>query len=249
MTHYGRAPITEALIDIRVQGPEPSIEQLMELQQEEIERYPEKKPVYFASIELRRYEPDEAPTFAGQSSTQRGWAFVAADKLQIWQAQRDGFTFSRLAPYESWAPFKDEARRLWTNTRATLKPQSVTRVAVRYINRLELPLSLKDFKDYLRTVPEVSPALPQGLSTFFMQLQIPQEDIKALLILNQSLLPPSELGQEQKSVSLLLDIDLFRAQELPQDDDGIWNYFDELHAKKNQIFEGCITDLTRELFN
>jgi uncharacterized protein (TIGR04255 family) len=248
VTHYEKAPITEALIDIRVQGPEERIEELVELQKGELEKYPDKKPVYFASIELQPKELGEAPTFTKQSSTQRGWAFVAADKLQIWQVQRDGFTFSRLAPYGSWALFKDEARRLWTKTRAALKPAAVTRVAVRYINRLELPIPLKDFKDYLRTVPEVSPALPQGLSTFFMQLQIPQDDIRALLILNQSLVPPIQPEREQKSVSVLLDIDLFRAQELPQEEEAIWNYFEDLHAKKNEVFEGCITDLTRELF-
>ena len=123
----------------------------------------------------------------------------------------------------------------------------MTRVAVRYINRLELPLPLKDFRDYLRTVPEVSPALPQGLSTFFMQLQIPQEEIKALLILNQSLLPPSEPGQEQKSISLLLDIDLFRAQELPRMKMASGSTSRSSREEKS-IFEGCITDLTRELY-
>ena len=94
--------------------------------------------------------------------------------------------------------------------------------------------------------PPLSPALPQGLLNYFMQLQIPQEDLQGLLVLNQSLVPPQP-GPQPTTVSVLLDIDLFRAHDLPQDDEGLWSFFERLHAKKNEVFEGCITDLTREL--
>ena len=246
MIHYEKAPITEALIDIQFKGPETTPAQLLELQSGEGGSYPEKKPLYFASILLDGTQPGEPPGFSSSGSTQRGWAFVAADKLQIWHVRTDGFTFSRLVPYQSWEPFRAEARRLWDLTRPFLKPEAVTRVAVRYINRLEFPLPLRDFKDYLLTVPEVSPRLPQGLLTYFMQLQIPQEDIQALLVLNQQLLP-TQPDSQPKTASVILDIDLFRAHELPQDEEGLWDLFEKLHEKKNEVFEGCITDRTREL--
>ncbi len=107
-------------------------------------------------------------------------------------------------------------------------------------------MPIRDFKDYLLTVPEVSPKLPQGLSTFFMQLQIPQEDVKSLLVLNQQLAPPPTT--QPMTASVILDIDLFRVHELPQEEDALWKCFEQLHNKKNEVFEGCITDSTRELF-
>lgn len=247
VTHYDKAPITEALIDLRFNGPELTPAELAELQEREAAAYPDKRPLYFAPIAIGDAEPGEPPAFSGQSSTQRGWAFVTADKLQVWQARTDGFTFSRLAPYQSWDPFRDEARRLWNLCRTKLKPEAVTRVAVRYINRLELPLPLQDFKDYLRTVPEVSPMLPQGISTFFMQLHIPYTDINSVLILNQQLVPPCQPKPDAPTASILLDIDLFRTHDLPQAEEPLWNIFEELHSKKNEVFEGCITDRTREL--
>jgi uncharacterized protein (TIGR04255 family) len=106
-----------------------------------------------------------------------------------------------------------------------------------------LPLSLKDFKDYLRTVPEVSPALPQALSAFFMQLQIPQEDLRSLLIINESLAPITR----PDSVPVIMDFDIFRTDDVPQDEQGLWDFLEQLHNRKNEAFEGCITDLTREL--
>jgi uncharacterized protein (TIGR04255 family) len=74
-----------------------------------------------------------------------------------------------------------------TEAQSVTKPKLINRLALRYVNRLDLPLPVGDLKYYLRTVPEVSPDLPQGLSGYFMQLQIPQEDISAILILNQAL--------------------------------------------------------------
>lgn len=246
VTRYEKAPITEALLDIRVKGPEPSLEQLATLQAQVGDSYPHRKSLFVTEIEIGSNSADEVPILNSQNGAQRGWAFLSTDKLQIWQVQREGFTFSRLAPYDCWDSFRNEARRLWEITRPVLGPEAVARVALRYINRLELPLPLKDFKDYLRTAPEVSPELPQGLSAYFMQLQIPQDDIRAMIILNQSLLP-SPPGREPGTATVLLDIDVSRTRELSEDERGLWSYFEELHTSKNKIFEGCITDRTREL--
>jgi uncharacterized protein (TIGR04255 family) len=157
-----------------------------------------------------------------------------------------GFTFSRLAPYQSWPPFRSEARRLWEVAQPVVKSEVVTRVAVRYVNRLELPLPFGDFKEYLRTVPEISPSLSQGLSAFFMQLHMPQPDISAVAVLNLRL-EPVAAEPLQKSVTVILDVDLFKESEIPQNDEGLWALFEQLHVKKNEIFEACITDRTREL--
>jgi len=118
------------------------------------------------------------------------------------------------------------------------------RVALRYINRLDLPMPMDNLNTYLRTYPEVGPDLPQSLAGFLMQLQIPHEDIKAFLVLNQAMVPPAREGV----ASMILDLDLFRTSNLPQSDEEIWEYFEILRTRKNEIFEGCITDATRRLF-
>ena len=99
-------------------------------------------------------------------------------------------------------------------------------------------------KEYFLTSPELSPGLPQQMAGFFMQVRLPQEDIAAMLVLNQTIVPPPD----SESTSIILDLDLFRDQDVPQEDEAIWGYFAVLHARKNQIFEACITDRTREIF-
>jgi uncharacterized protein (TIGR04255 family) len=238
---YAAAPITEALIDIRVTLADgTSVTDLARVDIGEEMGYPQRRNRF--AIEGQIAIGEQVGTAASQRHV--GYDFVSSDERQIVQIRSDGFTFSRLAPYDRWETFREEAYRLWKLYRAVAEPLSIGRVAVRYINRLDLPLPMDDFKDYLRTVPEVSPDLPQGLSGYLMQLAIPQEDIGALVLLNEALLPPP--GPDKASV--LLDIDLFREMETSVEDEELWGMLDQFRDRKNQVFEACVTERTRDLF-
>lgn len=239
---YPKAPITEAIIDIRVQLPEGTQVAELEKVHEGLEvAYPTKRNRMLAEF---HGQMGEQGATAAASSKPIGFLFKSADEKQVFQARLDGFTMSRLAPYESWDPFRDEARRLWRVYRSVAKPVRVTRLAVRYVNRLDLPLPVTDLKEYLRTVPEVSSDLPQGLAAYFMQLRIPQEDINSVLLINQTIIEPAKPGV----ASVVLDIDVFRFDDPPADEQGIWDFLEVLRERKNHVFEACITRKARELF-
>ncbi len=176
--------------------------------------------------------------------TKVGFQFLSASKDKLIQAQTDGWSFSKLAPYDSWDSFSAQGRQLWTMYREIAQPKKIARVALRYVNRLDLPIPFDDFKRYLRTAPEIAPDLPQGLSNFFMQVQIPQVDMEALLVINMTMAHPPAEGL----ASVILDLDLFRQSNLPNDEEALWQYFEQLRARKNTAFEACITDAMRERF-
>ncbi len=239
--HYAKAPITEAIIDLRVElGDNMAASELRRVHLGQETAYPTVEAVNVAVGQMQFGE--RVSTTASEKHV--GFWFRSADGKQLYQARLDGFSMNRLMPYESWEPFRSEARRLWDVYRSVAKPVKVVRIAVRYINRLDIPLPLRDLKDYLRTVPEVSGDLPQGLAGYFMQLAIPQDDLHAVVMLNEALIEPAT----PDVASVVLDIDLFRTADLPTSDDGLWGLFEELHVRKNDVFEACITDQARELF-
>lgn len=239
--HYPNAPITEAIIDLRVELPETvKVADLEKVHAEEKAAYPTKKNRNLVIGQMQFGEQVAAAT----SSKHVGFLFTSKDEKQILQARLDGFTMSRLAPYERWESLRDEARRLWDVYRSFAKPTKVTRLAVRYINRLDLPLPVPDLKEYLRTVPEVSPDLPQDLAGYFLHLRIPMNDIKSTLLVNQTIIEPSG----PNVVSVVIDNDLYRDADVPQDEDAVWAFFEELRFRKNDVFESSITERTRELF-
>lgn len=243
---YKKAPIKEAVIDLRVSLPEEiSLDRLSNIGSIVSDNFPKIEPFY-KGIGALHYQPGES--FKVDTSEQQvGFWFRSEDNLQTFQATLEGFAFNRLAPYESWEVFSGDAKKLWEIYKEVCKPTRVTRAAVRYINQINIPVNqLIELKDYLRTVPEVSPNLSQNaLQSFFMQLQIPQRDLDCMLIINEAIAQPAN----PDFVTIVFDLDLFRQEVWDSNSEEIWRFLEKLRDRKNEVFEASITDKTRELID
>ncbi len=237
---YKQAPITEALLDLRVTNAHAlSPVQFRQALASLANEYPNQQELLKFASEVSF----GATVGTTTRQTPIGLLLASGDGKQVLQARQDGMTFSRLAPYGRWETFRDEAHRLWSLYREVTGSQELLRVAVRYINRLDLPSQVVDLKEYLRTSPEISSALTQQMSGYFMQLQLPQVDLKAMLVLTQATVPSPSL----EKASVLLDIELSREVELLNDEAFLWDYLEQLRLRKNQIFDGCLTEKMKEL--
>jgi uncharacterized protein (TIGR04255 family) len=238
--HYTNSPITEAVIDIRLElQPEFKPESLEPISPRISSAYPRRE-------DLNLFQ-GQFTVGVGATSTQAklGYLYRSVDGKLVLQTRTNGFTFSRLAPYENWESFRDEARSLWDIYKEVAKPVRATRVASRSINRIDIPLQTVDLSEYLKTFPEVSRELPQLISGYVMQLLIPQKDFDGMLSLIQATVP----AQQPETTSINLDIDMFKESSTEFDsDEKIWGFLDYLRDKKNEVFEGCITDRARDLF-
>jgi uncharacterized protein (TIGR04255 family) len=244
---YLKAPITEAIIDLKVTFPEDfSADRFAEIEDRVKDRFPtqEKEQIY-RGVGAFIFELG-SPVKVDANQHHNGFLFRSTDGLRIFQATLSGFTFNRLAPYESWGEFSHDAKYLWEAYKEIYKPIQVTRAAIRYVNQIHIPTEgLVDLKDYLRVLPEVSEDLPQKtLHSFFTQLQIPQEDLECMLIISETLVPQPD----PKFITVTLDLDLFRQQNWESGDEDIWNFLEKLHNRKNEVFEACITQRAKEMF-
>jgi uncharacterized protein (TIGR04255 family) len=241
-TVFQHAPITEALLDIRVELQQPvSLSNLDQYHEKIKERFPEKQQriAFKANIKLA----PEGATAAIPTSEPDGYLFRSTANNKIVQARLDGFTFNKLRPYENWEAFKSEAQELWDFYYQIAGSLRITRLALRYINRIEIPLPFK-FKDYILTLPEVAPSLPQAMSGFFMQLTIPNPDIEATAVINETI----ENVTDNQRLPLIFDIDVFREVNLIGNKPEMWAAFDQLRDFKNNVFFDSITEKTRGLF-
>jgi len=234
-----KAPITEALIDIRVKvRDELKIEQVYSIYNFISKGYPNKKErhQWGGSLEFKKGKP---PTSIA-SEIIDGYIFISGDNKQIFQARLDGFTFSRLKPYETWENLRDEAYRLWQKYREITSPE-ITRVALRYINKMELPLHLRDFSDYLTAAPIVPEGLPQGVSSFLSRVVIHEPEIGAAGIITQAL-------EQSVNPNIILDIDVFKQKPEGISEEEAWQVLERLRHFKNKIFFESITEKAKELF-
>lgn len=240
---FPKAPITEALIDIRAQLPgNVSLTDLERLRVLIKDDYPEKKPRkrWEGTIELKE---EKEPITKTQFQVD-GYLFKTTDGRQVVQYRLDGFTFNRLRPYSRWEEMCQEARRLWEIYRAEVKPILVTRLALRYINSIEIPSKNFDYDDYFTAAPRIPQQLPQLLQHYFVRTLIPFPDHGATAVTIQT---PSD-KQDPVNTVILLDIEVFRQVDLAPDDQKIWEIFGSLRQVKNEIFFSSITEMTKELF-
>ncbi|MBI3355839.1 MAG: TIGR04255 family protein [Nitrospirae bacterium] len=241
---FPKAPIAEALLDIRVDLPEETDLATLETLHDILKnRFPEKtqRVLFTAGFQATAGEP---PTVVPPSSQPYGFFFRSPHDNKIVQARLDGFTFNKLRPYSNWDDFRSEARDLWNLYVERTHPIRITRIALRYINRIDIPLPIRALREYLLTVPEVAPNLPQDLDSSFLRLTMRKPDIEATAIITQAL----EAAPEGRHVPLIFDIDVFNSTHFANNKDDIWDEFEKLRVFKNDIFFRSLTPRTKEMF-
>jgi len=239
-----KAPINEALLDIRVALPGSiGLDDIATFHDAVRDRFPNKKNrvSFQGGFQVEDGKPAAIPISGGTD----GYLFESPTEQKVVQARLDGFTFNKLKPYEDWKKFSSEARDLWTAYVRIAHPERITRIALRYINRIEIPLPIRDFKEYIRTTPEVARDLPQGLAHFFMRLVIPYNEISATVVVTETMEDVTDRGM----LALILDIDASKEVNYAPDAEQAWRDFRKLRRLKNEVFFMSITDKTKELLN
>jgi uncharacterized protein (TIGR04255 family) len=251
-TVYPNAPITEATISLGIVPPaDLDVDDLRTIQGIVKDQYPQVGEDYLYSGEVSIDQPGDAPEHS-DTHEHIGYAFRSEDGQRTFGASLDGFNFTVTQPYDSWEVFRDEARHLWDLYKEVSGVEEIVRVAVRYINRIDIPIVPEVKIDrYLKVYPEVPDGWPSGVTVhnFFMQVQAWQEDLDSNLIVNVAPGRPPGPG----ITSVRLDIDLFSerfgASWRVDREKEVWEFLEQLRERKNEIFETSITDDTRELIS
>lgn len=237
-----RPPIKEALVDFRVAFDPPlERERLQSLREPVSPDYPvvDEKRAFRAEVRFDKGRLSPSTDDLGF----HGLFFSTNDRKRLAQFRRDGFTLNQLAPYLGADALIPEALRLWELYRNTSQPTSVTRVALRYINSLRLPLRTSEsFSRFMTAAPEMPPSTPQGISGFLTRV-VAHEDSN-IVIVTQKLDPRAEDGLAPYT----LDIDAHRTGELPADSEELLGIFERLRELKNRIFFEFLTDEAVELY-
>jgi uncharacterized protein (TIGR04255 family) len=203
------------------------------------EQYAKKSPIrlfqgYFGVDNGRLVDPS-------QSQIDLGWRYQT--EHEVAQFRVDGFTFSKLEPYTTWEEVFAEALRLWAIYRRLAEPAQVSRLAVRYINRLQLT-GMTDIGQYLEAPPALPAPMPQRLREFLTRVYVVDDRTDASAVIVQALEPP----EGPNMASVLLDIDAFCQVSLPPDDPSLPEIFEQLRSLKNDIFYASITETTAEKY-
>ncbi len=241
---YTQPPIIEAVIEICFANPhdKSKIEKLIKKQKQNYVNY-QKSINHKLKIDVSNTQKNEPIAKDIQNLVHRLSSEDITQQLLLYEST---FVVTQLAPYCGWDAFINRFIRDWALWKKCMGFNEIKQIGVRYINRLDIPVSgpIIEFPQYVNIYPKIPEILPPNMS-YAIHVKIPINELKSVLALNTAVVKSPLINH----MSLVIDQDIVKTTELPQNDESIYSYLDEVHAKKNEVFESCITDKARELFN
>lgn len=237
--HLERAPIAEAMVDFRTTLPDTfDMDRFRTLAETMKDRYPivEQQTEHQASV---RIGPGVSQADLKEPRL-RGYVFRSADRLTVAQFRRDGFTFNRLRPYTSWDELRPEALRLWELYCDTADPPPCTRLGLRYINQIEIPIPGADLNEYFVLLPGFPGDTPAPMTEFLTRIVLDDPALNA----GAAVVMASQVGPNEHLAIIILDIDAYRESTGGIPHDHVSRTLSDLRIFKNRIFFGSVTETT-----
>ena len=164
---------------------------------------------------------------------------------------KDVLSIHMLRPYHNplnvdksgWEEFRPRIERALDAYWMIARPYGVSRIGIRYINKIVVSQTQVRIEDYLNCAPHDVKGLPDRMSNYVSRAEYKYED-NILLILSHGIVsaPPGQLG-------FLLDIDVILAMSNPIEHDSVLQITNTLRAREVKVFEMLITDKAREIFD
>ena len=241
---YKHPPITEAVIGINFSSPIKQAD-ISSVNKKFHKHYPDHQA--FSNFDVAFGLPIDQTnkTTTNIDKKEDGHRRSTADMTQLLLLWPSSFTLSQLAPYPGWDNFFERFVRDWSTWKRTVGFQTISRIGVRYINRIDIPVAgpIIKHEEFLNVYPKVPDSLDPILA-YAVQVVSGLKDIDCLLKINSAVVPSPILDH----ASFVIDLDISKEINPPQSDNDVYDLLNKIRLKKNVVFEACISSRARELF-
>jgi uncharacterized protein (TIGR04255 family) len=146
-------------------------------------------------------------------------------------------------PYPLWRRFKYYIEVAWEGLKKVIEIKGLERIGLRYINQIALSTPRVHPEEFLRFYLFVSQQLPQQIVSFLAGAEFSFVDDRDRC--RVQLASPFSSGDK---TTFMLDIDYFLERPCAVAVADALEWVEEAHSRVEEIFEGCITDRLREIF-
>lgn len=242
--HLNNPPIVEAAIFWEAVPAEPfDPVKLLELLRAKLPAYPKVSPQHEMSVE-HQFGPQGV-----QFNQRHAWeAFQLStdDGTYVCQFRKAGLLVSRLPPYLSWPPFRDEAVRLWDVYTELASPPEIQRLGIRYINLVPVK-SLAEASELLKQPPRFPGDWELPLAKYVHQYRMDVPGYPIQLNLVQTVQPAAP--DSEKELNLIVDFEISSSgPKVSTDDFQSGKLFDQMRWLKNKAFFSVFSDQAIQQF-
>lgn len=239
---YKNPPIIEAVCEFRL-TPEtewdPTIPGLIYEKISDV--FPKKDERVIREVALI----DTQEGFQQQISTATRAVFQAEDEKSFVQVGTRLISINCLAPYPTWENFMPKIEMALDALKKTVQIEGLQRTGLRYVNRITIPAPKVDLDEYFDFSPHLGQNLPQDMAGFSLECVISyvdRRDACKVMLTNRVVRDNTDVS------NFMLDLDYFLVEPRTISfEDGL-SWADEAHSNIQTVFEGCVCDRLRDLF-
>jgi uncharacterized protein (TIGR04255 family) len=240
--HLSKAPITEAAINFQVDASQQwdaeTVRDALGRRWANCPQVQELRPVR-VQIQIAPAGPVAQPALAPAGPQLPIQGFIFRGQTAIYQARRDGFTFTRLAPYQNWNSLISDAFDGWDAFQELLRPRELHAVSIRFLNRLQFDLPEFSPSRYFTVPPKTPPNLQWRLHGFHEQAVYAPPDSPCLVTVQTM---PAFVADPANEIAFVLTIEVILTQSLPALGRPLDSVLSEMHALKNDAFFNLLTE-------
>jgi len=238
---YKKPPIIEALCEFRfVPGEEWDITFPGLFYEKVRDDFPKKRTS--RRMQFRAISEAEDPHI--QQEITEFIQFLQEDEKVLVQVAPNLLSVNHLKPYPTWNEFRPMILDNLCKYREVANPKGITRIGLRYINRIELPGEDIELEEYFDFYPHLGNKLPQEHGSFIVGVQLMFEGGRDILKLELA----SEKYERPRAFTMLFDLDYFLNKPDGVSMDKIEEWIEIAHTRVEETFEACITEKLRRLF-
>jgi uncharacterized protein (TIGR04255 family) len=241
---YSSPPITEAIIEITF-GSELQIRDFEKIEKKFNKIYPNRQQLITSTI---NFGANSSGGSVKVDHQQGGVRLSSNDEADILILSRQKLAAARLAPYQGWEHLYDKIKSGLKFWKSVAKTQAIARVGVRNINRIDIPIDDQgniENQDYLSIYPKLPKSLDKPMLNYLNQVTLPTTNEFWNAQITSTVIPSPKVNH----ISLLLDIDVFRTNDIPIKEEDFLKCLSDVRDIKNYLFEECVTPKAKELFN
>lgn len=189
-------------------------------------------------------QPGQVPGLSLQEGVGR-IQLLSSDGRQILGIGSGSLSIHVLRPYSGWGEFRPRIEAALRAYADVVHSAEITRIGVRYINKIEISEPIVDLANYFRCGPVSSvEGLPERIEEFLSRVVYGYEDGAKLVLTLAS------VQNSPHKPTFVLDVDTFRpCSSAHIEFSHLMDIVDDLHRREGQAFESVITEATRSVFN
>lgn len=238
---YQNPPLIEAVCEFRVSEEAPWDDNVRELIYQELsETFPKKRsrPLQDIQVSLKRESTEQK---IGKTDRVQ---YLNEDENRLVQIAPRMVSVNVLKPYPSWDQYKPLIEKTFHALQSAATIASIERIGLRYINKIEVPVEAINLNDYFLFTPQTGDNLPPSIESFFLLCVFPFNQGRDSGKVELKSAAPDQKGHS----AVILDIDYYLSRPKTVETSQALNWVEEAHDKVEALFEGCITDKLRKLF-